>query len=348
MAIGLDPGWLAQALADAQGAQAPRSVSFDGFIGTGQMSRNARFGVDWGTVSGPESVVVKVPSDVEGTVSVAFDHRLYLKECDFYRTLSSRVDVAVPRALAVHFDPEGRDFAIVLEDLAGSEPGDQFVALSRERIELAIAAAAALHAPVWGDVDDPEFGELHADFEARGETSKLLLELMLPAVLDRLGDGLERDVVELLERLAEMSAEWSERIRQPVTMFHGDFRPDNLLFGRATGAPDLAVVDWQTLSLGLGVTDVAYLIGGALEPNIRREVEADLVELYRAELAGRGVDYPADRCGEEYALSSLHGVVIGLAATVMADQTDRGDALFTLMLNRHGRHAIDLAALDRL
>ena len=35
-------------------------------------------------------------------------------------------------------------------------------------------------------------------------------------------------------------------------------------------------------------------------------------------------------------------------AARMAEQTERGDALFTLMLNRHGRHALDMGALDRL
>jgi hypothetical protein len=40
-----------------------------------------------------------------------------------------------------------------------------------------------------------------------------------------------------------------------------------------------------------------------------------------------------------------HGVVVAITATSVAEQTARGDALFTLMLNRHGRHALDLALL---
>jgi hypothetical protein len=37
--------------------------------------------------------------------------------------------------------------------------------------------------------------------------------------------------------------------------------------------------------------------------------------------------------------------VVAITATSVAEQTERGDALFTLMLNRHGRHALDLDAL---
>ena len=40
--------------------------------------------------------------------------------------------------------------------------------------------------------------------------------------------------------------------------------------------------------------------------------------------------------------------MIAMSATVMAEQTERGDALFTLMLNRHGRHALDMEALARI
>ena len=62
---------------------------------------------------------------------------------------------------------------------------------------------------------------------------------------------------------------------------HGDFRPDNFLFGTTPDAVPLAVVDWQTLSLGLGAADVAYFLGGAFAPDRRRDIERDLLEHYR-------------------------------------------------------------------
>ena len=66
--VGLDPEWIAQHVV-VDGAH-PASAEFGGFIGTGQMSRNARFGLEWsGTgVDGPSSVVVvKIPSSEPGT-----------------------------------------------------------------------------------------------------------------------------------------------------------------------------------------------------------------------------------------------------------------------------------------
>ena len=91
-----------------------------------------------------------------------------------------------------------------------------------------------------------------------------------------------------------------------------------------------------------------YLLGAAIDPARRREVEQDQLATYRNLLAGYGVEYDAETCWNEYALASLHGIVVGITATIMATETERGNNLFALMLNRHARHAIDVDALDRL
>lgn len=344
--VGLDPGWIAANSAVA--GRTPVGAEFVGFVGTGQMSRNARFALDWGGDEGPDSVVVKVPSSEANTRAVSFDHGVYRKECEFYRSIAALVDVAAPAALAVHFDEAAQDFAIVLEDLTGSEQGDQFSEPTQEQLELAIGQAAALQAPVWGRVDGPEFAAYHEDIEVRAAMSSQMVPAFLPAVFDRLGPGLDPDVSTMLERFASLAGDWSRLRGTPTTLVHGDFRPDNFMFGVDAAAPPLVVVDWQTLGLGSGVTDVAYLLGAAVAPERRRRIERDMLARYVDELGRRGVDYAIEQCLTDYALGSLHGVVIAITATTMADQTERGDALFTLMLNRHGRHALDLEVLDHV
>jgi hypothetical protein len=39
-------------------------------------------------------------------------------------------------------------------------------------------------------------------------------------------------------------------------------------------------------------------------------------------------------------------VLISVLAAVMAEQTERGDDMLSLMASRHARHAIDLEALE--
>ncbi len=350
--VGLEPRWIAEHLA-IDGVR-PVDVGFEGFIGTGQMSRNARFSLTWpdqdtAGPARPRSVVVKLPSSEATTRAVSFEHRIYARECEFYSSVASLVDVSVPASLAVHFDADDQDFAIVLEDLVDSVQGDQFTEPTIDQLRLAVTQAAALHAPVWGRTGATDFDLYRDDPDERAAISAQMVPLFMATVMERLGPGLEPDIAEFLQLFADTAGRWAGLVIDPAveTVVHGDFRPDNFMFGVSPSAPPLVVVDWQTIKLGLGVTDVAYLLGGALAPERRRELEPELLALYRAELAGRGVSYPEDRCLADYAYGSLHGVAIAVTATTMADVTERGDALFTLMLNRHGRHAIDMGILDR-
>ena len=344
--VGLDPEWIA-ANSTVDG-RTPVRAEFAGFVGTGQMSRNARFTLDWGSAAGPSSVVVKVPSDDPGTRALSFEHGAYANECEFYRSVAPLVDVVAPAALAVHFDATALDFAIVLEDLSGSEQGDQFTEPTDDQLVLAVEQAVALQAPVWGATDGPAFAVYRDGAAERGTNLQALLPMFLPAVFERLGDGLDADVSELIVAFVDQVGSWHDLQSRQITLVHGDFRPDNFMFGAEDGAPAMSVVDWQTLALGLGVTDIAYLLGAAVAPERRREIEHDMLGRYVDGLGRRGIDYAMDECLADYALGSLHGVLVAVTATTVAAQTERGDALFTLMLNRHGRHGLDLDALSRL
>jgi aminoglycoside phosphotransferase (APT) family kinase protein len=82
---------------------------------------------------------------------------------------------------------------------------------------------------------------------------------------------------------------WEQISAPPHTFMHGDFRLDNLLFD-AAGAPEpLAVVDWQAVRLGKGVADVAYFAMSSLQPDHRKQWEAQLVDSYYAALLEHGV-----------------------------------------------------------
>ena len=164
--------------------------------------------------------------------------------------------------------------------------------------------------------------------------------------ITRLGHALDDDVKQLISDFGALIGTWAAGPGTPVTVVHGDFRPDNFLIGQTPEATPMAVVDWQTVGLGLGVTDIAYFVGGAFEPARRRTVERGLLEEYRSESTRYGVVYGADDSWRDYRWGTLHGVIISVLATMMADQTERGDAMLTLMASRHGRHALDLGALD--
>ena len=133
-----------------------------------------------------------------------------------------------------------------------------------------------------------------------------------------------------------------------MTLAHGDYRLDNMLFGPPGSDRPLVVVDWQTVRLGCGTSDVAYFLGAGLHPDVRRAHERDLVARYHAALSSYGVDYPFDACWEDYRRYSFAGYVMAVIASVLVGRTERGDAMFMAMANRHAAQAVDLDATDLL
>ena len=79
--------------------------------------------------------------------------------------------------------------------------------------------------------------------------------------------------------LAEEAA--PDRVRGLV---HGDYRLDNMLFGRPGSLRDLTVVDWQTVTWGPALTDVAYFLGCALRTEERRAHYDELLTAYHCGL----------------------------------------------------------------
>ncbi len=345
-----DTDWLRTAIASSglgRGQQLD-SVSLEGFVGTGQMSRNARFHLHWAEGDGPASVIVKMPSLDAATRTWSASTGLYARECYFYSTLAPLTGIAVPRVWVNTIDEAGGDFVLVMEDLAQSRQGDQFTEPDDGQLEMAVAQAAALHAPVW---DRTGMSELQPLIKAADERAAFMADNIaqcLPICLERLGDRLETGIADLLQAFGARVGDWIRNSDVPRTIVHGDFRPDNFLWGEANTAPPLMVVDWQTYHMGAGVNDIAYLLGGALSAEKRRVVEGPLLQAYHDDLKARGVRYDVDRCQRDYARGTLYGLIVAIAAFLGMVRTERGDALFTLMLNRHGHHALDQDALALL
>lgn len=347
----IDEAWLTGVLATAGVANGATvtGVEFLGFIGTGQTGRNGRFALTWDDPIGrPASVVAKFPSDDPHARATAFANGTYLREHTFYTDVAHTVHVRTPQVHAALYDANAPDFVLVMEDVAGSVQGDQLAGLTDDQAALAVDEAVRLHAPRWGDptLETQLSGGVTREMAAAGAT--MAYQATLPGFLARLGHRLDPEVAEFVQRLTPHVAAWVMGHGTPSTVVHMDYRPDNFLFGRAEGAPPIVVVDWQTVNAGLAMNDIAYMIGGGFEPSQRAAVERDLVDRYRTRLVAEGVAYDADTCWRDYRVASVWGVIMTVIATVYAEETERGNDMLTAMGNRHGRHALDLAATDLL
>ncbi len=323
------------------------AMEFQGFIGTGQMGRNARFALNWDNPEGrPASVVGKFPTNDAPTRQSSFEGGAYLKEVEFYRSIKPTVKIRTPQVYVNLYDPEAQDFVLIMEDMSGSEQGDQFRGLTVDEAALAIEQAVNLHAPRWGDPSLESMREM-----SREETALRLGEIYAmtcEAALAQLAPHIDDLSMEMARNLAPLVGSWTNAITTPETLIHMDYRPDNFLFGVSPDAPPLAVVDWQTYRNGPAMTDIAYMIGGAFLPEVRPTVERDLIVDYCARMKSEGVDYDFNTAWSDYRIASLWGIIMSIMAAILAARTERGDKMLGTMLLRAAHHANDIDALSLL
>jgi len=250
----------------------------------------------------------------------------------------------VPRCWHAWDDEDG-DFLLLLDDLAPAVQGDQLAGCTPAQAEAAVVNLAGLHGPRWGDPTLAEAGMADAG-PADGAVLKEVMASTTEMFLDRFAAELSPAEAAALEGLADTIDRWlvgrPER-RAPV---HGDYRLDNLMF-----APDgtVTALDWQTVSLGLPARDVAFLLSTGLSVDDRRTHEADIVEAYRRALETHGVEgHGSDECFDDYAFSMLQGPLIAELGWLVAETTERGDAMFMAMVRRACAAIDDLGTLSRI
>jgi len=314
-------------------------------IGTGQMAHSVRIAIDYGGPSdGPASVVGKFPSADERSRAVGRSLRAYEIEVGFYRELAATVGVRAPECYVAGFDPDSHAFALLLEDLAPAEAGDQLDGCGADLAARVLSEAVRYHAPRWGDPSLERLAWLNRSSPGAAARMAELVRSLLPGFVERFGPSLEASTLEGLALGVEHVEDWWHGPGGARTLVHGDLRLDNLLLDATRGT--VAVVDWQTLALGNGVADVSYFVGGNLLPDERPGVEPDLVRGYHAELVAAGVELAWDECWRLYRHGTWYGAFLGVVASMLVEQTERGDRMFTTDVERHVRHAIELDAVD--
>ena len=309
------------------------------------MARNLRFELTWSPSDPalPSSVVGKFPSDDPKSRATGQQQGAYEKEVRFYRELASTVGIRTPRCWFADIAPEDGDFVMLMEDLAPAVQGDQLAGCSVDEAALALEEASRLHAPRWGDPGLEQLGFLTAPSTQSGQLLQAVYKTLWPGFAERYATSLSREALDLSQRLGDRLADWVLSGRAPLTLVHGDYRIDNMLFGSEAGGYPLAVVDWQTLGLGAGVADVAYFLGASLLPEERRSHEKALVREYHAHLVAGGIEgYGWDACFEDYRRNTFGGIVMAVVASMLVEQTERGDEMFLAMATRHALHALEL------
>ncbi|MDZ7734679.1 MAG: hypothetical protein U5R31_17795 [Acidimicrobiia bacterium] len=347
----LTPGWLTAALAGSALLGSGRVAEVTATpVGTGQMCESLRLHLTLAEGDdGDEAptLVAKIPADDDTSRSTAALLRSYEIEVRFYQQLARQLGIRTPAVYHADIDLGTTDFVLLLEDLAPAEPGDQVRGCSVQEARRAVSELVGLHAPRW---DDPQLADiewLHRDPEGL----KGFLRTMLPTFwegfraryTDRIGD----EVVAAADRLVgearhlsrtRVGAEGGRSRRLPPRQ---PALPSRRGPGRGRRLADRRP--------RLAAHRPRVLRRRRTAPEDRREVEEDLLRHYHQQLTAAGVtDYPLERCREDYRWGTWSGLVMAISASMVVEQTDRGDEMFLTMAHRHATHVHDLDATTLL
>lgn len=346
----LTPDWLTGALragghiapgTAVRGVRSERLGEGVGFIGV-----VCRLSLTYEGGSGPATVIAKLPSPEEGARAIGNLYGLYEREVRFYEDVGSATGLTAPQCYFSAWHAGEERSLLLLEDLAPyGRVGDQLAGCTGEEAALALSELAKLHAAWW---NSPRLDEI--PWLTRG--TDLVRSSMTEAYGDARGPFLAQFGHRLDPRVRACVPDLHERVlvmlddidsQAAVTIVHGDYRLDNMFFGRNGGPYELAVFDWQSPNRGWGAYDLAYFISGTMAPAERRASERDALRRYHEQLQAGGVrDYPFERLMTDYRRSLMVYLAIFVVNGATLEQSnERAVQLFEVIFDRLNDAIVD-------
>jgi hypothetical protein len=308
----VEPTWLSRVLTDSGDLQSGMVSAIEIAADTSTHAASARLALRYSedaTGHRPRSVFLKL---VKEASAVYFGRT----EVDYYLKLTAPIDESpAPRCYHAGYDQQSGRYHLLLEDLSQTHRPGWEVEPTETSATRAARALARLHAYWW---DHPE---LTAD--ERYPRPPIIhiyraeIDDAIPRMFDYLGDRISHQTRELLalvyERHGDRMVERAAQGRQ-LTYIHGDPNPGNILF---PNNPDgqAYLVDRQlfdfSLSIWLGVSDVAYMMVHWWQPEVRRQFEGSVLRAYHEELECRGVaGYSREQLWQDYRLAAMQSIYV--------------------------------------
>lgn len=250
----------------------------------------------------PRSLVVKISTADETYRRIGDNYDAYEREFRFYRELAPTAPIRLPKSYGLERDPTTGAHIVLLEDLAGLEPGDQVRGLTPQQASDVVATIGRFHAAWWNSSDDeslewiPRRNIQRARYQAAWPRFRDKFARLLSNEAIRLGDQLEANFDSLLAEMEE----------SPATIAHSDFRADNLLFDPNSPTDPVVVLDWQLAIRGRGIMDVARLLCGSVATIDRAAHELALLKRWHEQLLRGGVGgYSFEQAADDYRRAAL-------------------------------------------
>lgn len=267
----------------------------------------------------PNRMIAKLAALDPETRELCETFKHYERESAFYRAFSGD-DLPLPRCFYTRHDPDTQDMVILMEHLAPSQ--SLSYAITAAHVQTAVRQAAVLHARWWNDdfvkrqpalvqLDDPDHWINAADaaVAAIGSVRRLV------------GNGCEKSIAAIEVFAANFDAAMRHARSRPFTLQHGDYHGKQMFFPNDEGEGRFAIIDWQFSVAGPAVWDVSRILNLGLNSDIRRNVEADLINDYLEILANNGVgNYGLKQFSIDHKFGTLFTQMINFIAVNQTDE----------------------------
>jgi len=288
----------------------------------------------------PSTLVVKLHAPDEPLRAKTRPFTPDKREILFYQQLARETHLRTPRCYYSAMNVADGKYVRILEDLAPAKVGDQIRGSTAEETALALRAIAGFHAHWWQSEKLEGFDWLVGSLTDSDAIALWVLDQYqnaFPVFVSKVGALLTDAAKAFGEQLPEKLTDKSQFRKPPKTLVHGDFRLENVFFGASLGKQGFAVIDWQDISRGEGVWDVAWFMGGCLQVTSNRQMEErQLLKIYHETLKANGVDgYTFEACWEDYRLAmSRYFVQAVLMVASLNPENDRENKLAQAVAER--------------
>ncbi len=270
----------------------------------------------------------------------------------FYQQIASEIPLRTPLCYFSAMSVTHGKYIRILEDLAPAKVGDQISGSTMKETAHALHEIARFHAYWWENKRLEAFDWLANSPKDSDAVSNWILDQYkeaFPVFADKTEDLMTDAVKTFGKQLPEKLKNESQLGKPPRTMVHGDFRLENVFFGASLGEPGFAVIDWQDVSCGEGVSDIAWYIGGCLKTTPKRQAEErQLLKFYHETLKANGVrGYTLDDCWKDYRLAMLRYFIQAvLMVASLNPENDRENRLARAVSERFIAAITDLSLTE--
>ena len=271
----------------------------------------------------PATLIAKLPSGNEELAENCVVFQPGTKEEWFYRAVAPTDCVTAPKCYFGVAERTTGQATLLLADLGELEATSQTTGMSINEATLALQEAARLHARWWNQEEGSSLADLR-DLNSNSREGIALVDRLYGEAWPFFLQNSEFPIPAAVKAFGASLFGRGEQINtlcrtSPKTVLHGDFRVDNMLFDDRGDLRKCYVLDWESVNIGCGVADIAWLIAGCV-PGIETNQESDLLKSYHTALLANGVRaYAYEQCALDYRRSMIEQFVQGVLSGTIYD-----------------------------